>query len=249
MKKCIRRVSVILLAFALLGSSVVTAQASEYVSSKKSVTVYGRSYQYWSGLNTISSSYAMYFSHVTAVNGTLAGYIGQRPRLFTSGGILVAASDWMYNAKDYSAGTSWSYPAILQDIESGEYYYSRANVKFYTGNGYTSAYAANATPNLIASFSSSAIEMNENGEIFGSELFLSEMGIEPDLIKTLGDGGNVGFVKSDDLNYGDDVSTPDEALEFAAAQNPSRTIPVYMSDGETIIDTFTVYSGQLDCSD
>lgn len=245
MKKYIRRASIVLLSFVLLGGLVVTATANEYLSSRKSITVYGYSYEYWSGIYTINSQYVTYSSYARAVNGTLAGYIGQRPRLYTADGTLIEAADWNYNAKDYSGSTSWQYPWIYHNGVKGTYYYSRGHVKFYNGNGYTTAYSANATPNIVASLSARNVDVNEKGEVFGSELFLSDMGVEPDLIKAVGNEGKVGYVKSDDLNYGDDVSTPDEALNFVAAQNPTRTIPVYMSDGETVIDLFTVYSGQI----
>lgn len=131
-------------------------------------------------------------------------------------------------------------PDVSYDVVLGEYYYCRGEVKLYTGNGYTID-TCNSTPNIRVPLNA-IVTTNERGEIYGSELYLKCLGLDADLIQVLGNSGSIGYVKSTDLNY-DNVSSISDAVTYMNAPEANRIIPVYESDGVTVIDTFTIYSG------
>lgn len=83
------------------------------------------------------------------------------------------------------------------------------------------------------------IQKNENGEIYGSEYFLNQIGVEPDLILTCGENGVEGFVRAEDLNY-DPVETLQDVITYQETRAIKRSIPLYAADGETVIGSFTV---------
>lgn len=242
MKKVYRKMGCILLAITVLAGLMVTAYAAEYSSASRTVTVYGHKYDYWSSI-TPEPEFVLYSTYARAVDGTLQGYMGIQPRLYLEDGTLVEASDWSYNDKDYPNTTSLNIGSFYFDGISGKYYYCRGQVKFYNGNGYTT-YTSTASPNVRVPLTASSIQVNAHGEVYGPEIFLAQMGVEADLIQAQGNHGNIGYVKNTDLNIDDDVQTPSDAIYTMTAQSFDRTIPVYASDGETVIDTFTVHGGQ-----
>ena len=73
------------------------------------------------------------------------------------------------------------------------------------------------------------IQKNESGEIYGSEIFLNLIGIQPDLILAVGTNGETGYVKASDLDM-DEATTPEEAIE-QMNNYVSYIIPLYESDG------------------
>jgi hypothetical protein len=103
----------------------------------------------------------------------------------------------------------------------------------------------NATWTLQANYVNrvlSAWGVNANGQTYG----VSNQKGTPDLISVvIDDGTKYGYVKKSDLNCasGDQVSSPAEALQWdEVSQNRNVSIPVYESDGVTIIGIFTVGS-------
>ena len=78
--------------------------------------------------------------------------------------------------------------------------------------------------------------VNSNGETYGNNLQAQSIGVESDLILAVGDNGVTGYVRSSDLN--EDVSTPEDALLHT--ESSGRYIPLYESDGETVIGQFYV---------
>ena len=89
------------------------------------------------------------------------------------------------------------------------------------------------------------VQRNENGEIYGSELFLDEIGVQPDLILAEGTNGKVGYVRADDINDAE-ITTPEQAAEKMLSSK-SREIPLYDSDGTTIIGSFSLHpSGDIE---
>lgn len=70
---------------------------------------------------------------------------------------------------------------------------------------------------------------------------ISDAGDEriPELIKAAGDHGVSGYVRYEDLE-GPQASTPEEAIAMSGQE---RVIPVYAEDGITVIDQFTITSG------
>lgn len=87
--------------------------------------------------------------------------------------------------------------------------------------------------------------VNRNGDTYGPT---SGGDVQPDLVRVLADDGvTVGYAYRADLGGpGGAVTTPQEAEEYMqsdAAQH-GYTVPVYETDGETQIGTFTVQGFQ-----
>lgn len=86
--------------------------------------------------------------------------------------------------------------------------------------------------------SSSVYPVNEQGQTYGEGPFKPGIGQEPDLIKAVDEKGVEGYVKSSDLLPG--VSSPEEAMEYQKSADAagSKSIPLYKSDGKTVIGQF-----------
>jgi len=84
--------------------------------------------------------------------------------------------------------------------------------------------------------------INASGETYG---VLNQNGT-PDLVAvTINQGSTHGYVKESELNCagGGDVKSPAEAVAWdRGSQNRNVSIPVYESDGVTVVGTFTVGS-------
>lgn len=74
--------------------------------------------------------------------------------------------------------------------------------------------------------------VNKNGESYGPDIKDSE--ISPDLI-LVQSGSVLGYVKSSDLNDG-----VDSLAEAISSTPTSKTIPIYLEDGITVIGEFYV---------
>lgn len=102
-----------------------------------------------------------------------------------------------------------------------------------------------------AYFSSSAdvksqYQTNEFGETYGSAIYATSIETEPDLIKAYGVDGTIGYVRSADL-LGEEPKTPEEALALQSknAKSGEKEIPLYASDGKTVIGKFILSSPQV----
>ncbi len=90
-------------------------------------------------------------------------------------------------------------------------------------------------------YSSIIYERNEAGETYGS-LVVTHSVIEeyvkrpPDLIAVVATNGREGYVKKTDF-ISDSPRNPKEALEQQSS-NADKTIPVYKTDGVTVIGEF-----------
>ncbi len=86
-------------------------------------------------------------------------------------------------------------------------------------------------------------QKNDSGETYGNNLQAKQLGYEAELILAVGEGGTTGYVRTSDLN-GEEPSSPEEAqtLQEERIKNgdTGRYIPLYESNGETIIGTFKV---------
>ncbi len=142
-------------------------------------------------------------------------YIGGLVRIYSSSGVLVMSGDWSY-ADAFPgdvAGCEWNDYYDPANTPQYSYYYSKGRVKLYNGNGYN-YYDCNATPDIASNANNMmTIQKNENGEIYGSEYFLNQIGVEPDLILTCGENGVEGFVRAEDLNY-DPVETLQDVITY-----------------------------------
>lgn len=83
--------------------------------------------------------------------------------------------------------------------------------------------------------------VNENNETYGTYIEGESTEI-PDLILIVGDNGKEGYVKKEDL-YLKQPETPEEAIEYEKNKN-NRIIPVYKSDGVTVIDQIKIVEGK-----
>lgn len=230
-----RIVSLFLTMVFVVGALAIPAYAST-TSATTSKTVYGTTYTYYSSLGI--SSYDEFMIGVDVeVNKTVAeGYIGAKPRLYTSDGTLAKTTDWMYNS--FSVEDEMGFTLVYVPDEGG-YYYSKGQIQFYNGNGYTT-YTCNATPN-VSGWSRTNIEVtrNKNGEIYGSEMLLEQIGVKPDLIKAVGQDGTIGYVKATELDNSS-VNCPEAALVYVNNMPQQRVIPLYAEDGETILGEYVI---------
>lgn len=126
------------------------------------------------------------------------GWMGVKPKLYNSNGKLVFSSEWYFSEK----ACAEIYCRAGETSDKGTYY-AVGNVKLYNSNGGYDSFNTMRSPYVTLSSESEDIEIerNNNGEIYGSEYFLNQIGIQPDLIATIGDNGIHGFVKNSDLNY------------------------------------------------
>ena len=83
-------------------------------------------------------------------------------------------------------------------------------------------------------------ETNDAGETYGSAMGAPS---DPDLIYAEGEGGVVGYIRAIDIN-GPQFNSPEEALKYQEEHNllsgEDRPIPLYASDGVTVIGTFVL---------
>ncbi len=78
--------------------------------------------------------------------------------------------------------------------------------------------------------------VNDRGETYGPEGF----GDQYDLITARGDNGELGYVRAEHLN-GPEFSSPEEAVAWQEENfQEIRVIPLFASDGLTVVGTFTV---------
>lgn len=225
---------------AVLAIFMTAVFAADTNSDTKYATVGRYDYRYWSVIsnNQSGSIFAQTTVCLDGMDSAPVGYMGAQARLYSSGGVLKASSEWEYNQES-------TYPSAMvyigYDTSSG-YYYSKGQARFYTGDGYVT-YACAATPNYsptrsVLESSDVIIQRNENGEIYGSGLFLDEIGVQPDLILAEGTKGEIGYVRAEDINA-DKIVTPEQAVAKVISGSPSE-IPLYDSDGVSVIGTFAL---------
>lgn len=95
------------------------------------------------------------------------------------------------------------------------------------------------TTNVFALSVESQYQVNENGETFGVSIIQAPED-EPDLIAAIATNGNEGYVRSAD--FLDEIAPPSgDASEIIIPEVYS--IPVYKSDGTTVIGEFRVNDG------
>ena len=80
--------------------------------------------------------------------------------------------------------------------------------------------------------------VNANGQTYGSDLTAELTGETPDLVLVEGDNGVTGYAYAKDLE-GPAFSSPEEAVAYVKSHE-SLTIPVYASDGITVLGSFTM---------
>lgn len=84
--------------------------------------------------------------------------------------------------------------------------------------------------------------VNENGQTYGAAPLARTPDEEPDLISAMGTSGEEGYVLKTDLD-GFQPQTPEEAIKWQNERPDFWMIPLYKSDGETVIGEFKVGGG------
>jgi len=82
---------------------------------------------------------------------------------------------------------------------------------------------------------------NARGETYGSAMEVRTPADEPDLIRSVGDDGKIGYLKKADLDQGTPKS-PEEAIQMQNARKDGagRVLKLYAEDGTTVISQRTV---------
>lgn len=235
MSQKVKRIIALLLSISLaLLSMFMSVSADNQPSDSRIETVYGYTYSFISRIHNETSGAIGYQTtvYVESANTVPTGYMAAKARLYDDDGNLVTYTGWSYNT--YPAASELQ--SATYYVSSGEYY-SRGRVKLYNGNGYTE-FDAYISPVMQPLRTGISIQRNQNGELYGSELLLSEFGIQLDLISAKNSQGIVGYVRASDL-YNDEVYTPEDAIAAMSIER-ANSIPMYLSDGITMIGTFEV---------
>lgn len=233
MKTNVKKLSFLVLAFVILVMTCVPAYAVETnASPKTNVSVGGYDYAFYSYIERWPMQLCARVN-VTANRNVPPMYMGARARMYEMNvGAIYKATDWYFNERT-SAGVD---TYVYSYVDFGDYYYSRGEVQIYSGKGYI-GYTANPSPYMLLGMDDQVVTVNrnENGEIFGSEIFLEKIGVKPDLIYAIGENGVEGYVKATDLD-GPVFETPDDVIQVQT----NRTIPLYESDGTMVIGSFII---------
>jgi hypothetical protein len=88
-------------------------------------------------------------------------------------------------------------------------------------------------------------QVNQNGEAYGSLANVNTPGKEPDLVLAKGEDGTEGYLRLKDM-WGEQPNNPEEAIAYMKKQEEEKAsghkyIPLYASDGETVIGKFKVW--------
>lgn len=211
-----------------------TAYAATAKTTTKYSSVYGYNYYYFASLNKNNNSVfaSGEVGDSTSSKRIPVGYMGVDARLYTVSGGLVANTGMRYNDVNSSLmGRS------TQRVYGTNTYYASALVNLYNGNGYSQV-GTGVTPRLNLPRSTQSYSINKYGETYGSAMYAQILNEEPDLILAVGTNGETGYVRSSDLNP--EFTSPETAAEYTESLPQTYTIPLYKSDGKTIIGSYLV---------
>lgn len=242
-KNMLKQISTLLCAALFAFVTMVPAFAAFGESLPLYTTVNGIRYEIVSLIHNEKKDAVGYQLSVYVCDGKTVptGYIGCKAKLYDSTGAFMDQTGWDYNPGNNDA--SYLNSDTYEETAHNRYFYSQGQAKLYDGFNYVT-YTSNKTANFAPGRSATPsklediqIQRNENGEIYGSELFLSEIGVQPDLIRSVGTDGTIGYIRAEDLDDG--VHTPADAI-IAMQNRQSRLIPLYESDGTTVIGSFKI---------
>lgn len=109
------------------------------------------------------------------------------------------------------------------------------------GVGAGSAAGAAINPTSTAPIPVVEYKTNDSGETYGSAVGVVDPENEPDLIQAVATNGREGYVRKTDLVEPAPAS-PEEASQLRATLG--RAIPVYSSDGKSVVGEFVIQPGQ-----
>lgn len=110
------------------------------------------------------------------------------------------------------------------------------------GQALAAVLPAGSVPDARALESLPPVATNENGQTYGSIVQAKSADDIPDLIRVIGDNGREGYVYESEYNTPPPAS-PEEALRLSGQVIVLR---VYLADGETVVDTFTIGGGTIE---
>ncbi len=233
MSKINKKIGGGILTLVLLFSFTLTAFAG--VSNTKYETVNNIDYYFYSSAYT-GSGRVWGGTTVGTVNrsNVPAGWLGVQPKLYNSRGDIEDVGRWLYSERSCAELYSRT-----DELSGKGTYLAAGNVRMYNSRGTYDTFSTMKTPYVTLSSELENIEITKNnaGEIYGSEYFLNQIGIQPDLISAIGDNGIAGYVKDSDLN--NDI-TPKSPVEAVNGENNDYSIPLYDKEGLTVIGTFTI---------
>lgn len=233
-KKNVKMIYAIVIMCCLFSSAVFGDAYSDwkYLCSLNGITYQGQSFVYAGA--TPSGSGGAHASTMTKSSQSVgAGRLGAVARLYKSSGALVLST-----TASFTSSSASSHRATTSVYNGHGTYYSKGISYVYNGNGYNT-YDLYMSPYQTASYI--PVTVNSSGDIYGSEYFLGMEGLEPDLILAEGVNGIEGYIKRADLEI--NVNTLAEAYNYDSS---SFSVPVYDSEGETIVDTFYVIESIVD---
>lgn len=186
------------------------------------------SYQYRAALR-IDTRYAQGTAQIYGDKQIPQSYVGALAQIYSSSGQLLNSSNWKYN----NDGPVTNHAVTIGYNGTGTMY-CKATFGVWA-NTKEKIYSAKTSNGIVKSSETlPENKINESGKVYGSGLSDSPI----DLILTLGDNGNVGYVYAEDL-YGAPAQSREEFI--AKMNSPAKkTIPVYDENGMTIVDYFTM---------
>ena len=239
---------IVVLALILCMILALPASAEQPVySSNKVITVDGITYTIQIMAEPRANGSCGIMTSMRASQEVGPGYFGSQPLMYLSNGVLIATGPWDYipsyndiYAIFSGAGLSY-YPYNL--------YYAVCNLHFFDTSidGYRS-YQSNRTPNFYCPSLSRSVSMeedeqvfninvNEHGMTYGSYLAAGNSEA-PDLIAAIATNGQAGYILRTDFEINNSLTL--EQVQ-AGIDNVECYIPVYDSNGETVIGEFLTY--------
>lgn len=234
MKKLQRSLLTYCMIICCIATSILPTHASSVLSTTSQATVYGRTYNYHASLSATTDSLIGIVS-VSSSETIPIGYMGCQVQIFsaTEPGHFVTISDMRYNS---TACPAMSSLVQLTDVsQSDGYFYSIGYVELFNGNGY-SELTTTRTPN-IAVTSTLARNALDSVPALGQSPTASTA--DHGLLPAIGQSGICGFIKVEDIAR-PNISSPEEAIAYMENLPAQRTIPLYDSDGVTVIDSFLI---------
>lgn len=101
----------------------------------------------------------------------------------------------------------------------------------------------NATKTKVTIEKKYEYQVNNSGETYGSAINSTSIQDDPDLILVETEKGELGYVyKNDFYDTYNQPKNPEEAVAYMKKlkKNGDKSIPVYKSDGKTIIGSYTL---------
>ena len=221
---------------ALMLSSALIISASATISTVFKCSAAGIDYQAYSTLNTSSTAPNKLAGGGTVAtvskNTVPAGYMMIKSTIMTSNGEVVGSSSWTQNTQ-YANN-------LVSNISYASYgtetYYGQALLTVTRTPSMTKPTRSSMANNNQETQDKDAIFVNENGYTMGNATTEDSAEIRDlDFYSAIGVNGKKGYIRASEMNG---PKTLDEAATY---DDSSKDIPVYASDGVTVIDTFHIY--------